>query len=348
MDNERFLELAARYVSGAASPEEISLMQKLIQDPQYAVLLRKVNDVWLAGGKASLRIEYNTERGLDRLAEKLRKHEPFQRWGPNRRRFPSPTPRSAYFAMAGAVVAVLVMFVIRWYDMNVVPRSASVAWNEKSTRMGEKLVLVLPDGSTITLNGGSTVKYPAQYDAQSRDVYLEGEAYFEIVHNSAQPFIVHTGNVSTTDLGTKFDVSAFASDSTIFVALEEGEVEVRSTFADTLGRVSVLQPSQQFIFNRYSGTSGVESFDRRKTSGWKDNEFVFDNERLSTVLKKMERAFGVKFEVSDSVLTQRLIKADFHNESVWSVAQILKKATGLSYVAVTDNNSLKKLIFSKN
>jgi transmembrane sensor len=349
MDEQHFFELAARYVSGLASDDEIELLHLLLKDQRFADLFRKVNDVWLDAGKTGKAAEFNTERGLDRLAGKLRKHEPVFRWGPNRRRFARTMyNRSAYYVMAGAVVFILLLFGIRMFEMDISTQSAARAWIEKSTRKGEKIILSLPDGSTITLNADSKIKYPAQFTLPSRDVFLEGEAYFSVAHDSARQFIVHTGRVSTTDLGTKFNISAFPSDSTIAVSLEEGTVAVASGNVDKAHRALVLAPSEQFIFNRRSGSSTVGSFDPRKTSGWRNNLFVFDNEPLSTVLVKMEREYGVKFEVSDTALTRRFIKADFHNESAWTVAEILKKATGLSCRAVTEENTLKKFIFTKN
>jgi ferric-dicitrate binding protein FerR (iron transport regulator) len=348
MTDERFFDLAVRYVSGAATAQEIEHMQVLLTEEHYADLFRRVNEVWLAGGKAILRTEFDANRGYERLAEKMRKHEPLVRWGPNRRRFPVAAPRMAYVAMAGAVMLVVLLFGIRFYDLHRASQGTSIAWNEKSTRMGEKLVLTLPDRSIITLNGGSTVKYPSQFADGARTVYLEGEAYFEVIHDPAHQFIVHAGAVSTTDLGTKFTISAYPADADVAVSLDEGSVEVADERTGSAPAPVVLSPSQQFLLNRSDGSHHVGKFDPRRVSGWRENRFVFDNERLSSVFAAMERAFGVRFETADPTLAQRRIKAEFHNETVWTVAEIIKKATGVPYHAETENNSLKKIIFAKN
>lgn len=124
------------------------------------------------------------------------------------------------------------------------------------------------------------------------------------------------------------------------------DVAFRRPDAQTSG--IVLSPSQQFSFNRVSGTSGVRPFDARSSSGWKDNLFVFDNEPLARVLKVMERQFGVRLVLADSASARRIIKAEFRNESVWTVAEILKKATGLSYTTVKEQDALKKIIFTRS
>jgi transmembrane sensor len=346
MEDQNFLELATRYVSGAASAEEIELLQSLLKEEYYAELFRKVNSTWLEAGKSAREPHFDTERGLNHLAERLRKHEPFVRWGPNRRRFPNSKYSAFYFGVAAATVTVILLACIQIYELEFRKHPAEAAWIEKRTGMGEKLVVSLPDGSTITLNADSQLKYPALFDGHAREVTLQGEAYFEVTHDSLKSFIVRTGKVSTTDLGTRFNVSAYPSDTTITVSLDEGKVEVAANEARVNG--IVLAPAQQIVYHRTSCATQVGPFNSRAASGWKDNFFLFDNVPLSTVFEKMERHFGVKFELADTAVTQRIIKAEFHNESVWTVAEILKTTAGLTCTLITDQNSLKKIVFSKN
>jgi transmembrane sensor len=348
MDERRFIELASRYIAGAASAEEIEQLQKLLHDDRFAELFRKLNQTMLHAAKAGTQTEYDTERGLTRLAEKLRKHDPAFRWGPNRRRFPKPAFAGMYYGVAASIAFVVMLAGIAIYRADLSTQSALAAWNEKSTRMGEKLVIELPDRSTITLNADSRVKYFARFDAPTREVFLEGEAFFDVKHDPVHPFIVHTGAVSTVDLGTKFNISAFPADTTISVSLEEGMVQIALDRAGARNTGIVLSPSREYVFYKPSRTAVIHPFDPRKASGWKDGVFVFDNEPLSRVLVEMERAYGVGFECADTAQTRRIIKADFKNESVWTVAEILRKATGLSYRAVKEQQTLKKFIFSKN
>ena len=344
MEEQNFFELATRYVSGAASAEEIGLLQTLLKEEHYAELFRKVNSTWLEAGKNEREPHFDTERGLNHLAERLRKHEPFVRWGPNRRRFPHASYIPLYSGLAAAIVTVILLAAIQIYELEFRKHPADIKWIEKRTGMGENLVISLPDGSTITLNADSQLKYPARFDGHAREVALQGEAYFDVTHDSLKSFIVRTGKVSTTDLGTKFNVSAYPSDTTITVSLDEGKVEVAANEARLNG--IVLAPAQQIVYHRTSGATRVGPFNSRAASGWKYNFFLFDNVPLSTVLEKMERHFGVKFELADTAVAQRIIKAEFHNESVWTVVEILHKASGLSCTPVMEQDILKKFVFS--
>jgi Fe2+-dicitrate sensor, membrane component len=220
-----------------------------------------------------------------------------------------------------------------------------MTWNEKKTVMGEKIIVTLLDGTSITLNADSKLKYPVRFGEESREVALQGEAYFEITHDADKPFIVHTGDVSTIDLGTKFNVKAFPNDKNITVSLEDGKVKVSARDRRAEKKEIILAPTQQFVYNKEDETSTIESFDFQKTSGWKDNILVFDNEPLSNVLIPLERYFGVKFEIADQSLASRLVKANFRNESFWTVVKVIEKATGLTYKTTKENNELKKIVF---
>jgi len=211
--------------------------------------------------------------------------------------------------------------------------------------MGEKSIVTLLDGTTITLNADSKLKYPVRFGEDSREVILEGEAFFEVAPDANKPFVVHTGNISTTDLGTKFDVSAFPNEETIRISLEEGKVNVSThTVAPQKGDV-ILSPTQQLIYNKENESSTIEQFDMQKALGWKDNILIFDNEPLSRALKPLERYFGVTFDIADRSLANRKIKANFKNESFWTVVKVLEKATGLSYTTIKERNELKKIVF---
>jgi ferric-dicitrate binding protein FerR (iron transport regulator) len=213
--------------------------------------------------------------------------------------------------------------------------------------MGEKIIVTLLDGTKITLNADSKLKYPMRFGEESREVYLEGEAYFEVTHNNQKPFVVHTADVLTTDLGTKFNICAFPNEESITVSLEEGKVEVSTGISGTKKNDVFLSPTQQLIYNKEEETNRIEQFDFQKAIGWKDNVLIFDDETLSKVLISLERSFGVKFEIADQSLANRTIKANFKNESFWTVVNVLEKATGLTYKTSRENNEFKKVVFYK-
>ncbi len=223
----------------------------------------------------------------------------------------------------------------------------ALAWHEKNTKMGEKFIVTLIDGTNITLNADSKLKYPVRFGEDAREVYLEGEAYFEVTHDAKKPFIVHTEDISTTDIGTTFNISAFPNENNIEVSLVDGAVKVSTNAAGFRKGDVILEPTQQLIYNKEDETNKIKTFDDQKTSGWKDNVFIFDNEPLSKVFVDLERAFGVKFELTDKSFSSKKIKANFKNASLWTITEVIRKATGLQYKTVKENNETKRIVFYK-
>ena len=346
MKKEEFFWLTTRYLSGEASAHEVERLNLLLKQSKYATLFNIINERWEKAGQGESLTDYNIERGTKILTAKIRNHSPSFQWEKEVKQERIFIYQPIFIRIAASFAFLIILVAGTLFVVNVLKqRFISMAWNEKKTVMGEKSIITLLDGTKITLNADSKLRYPVRFGEQSREVSLEGEAYFEVTRDANKPFVVHTGNVSTTDLGTKFNVSAFTNEETIVVSLEEGKVEVSTNKSGTQKEDIVLLPTQQLIYNKDKETSKIDLFDSQKTIGWKDNILVFDNEPLSKVLIPLERYFGVKFEIADQSFANCIIKANFKNESFRTVTEVITKATGLKYKTIAENNEIKKIVF---
>lgn len=224
-------------------------------------------------------------------------------------------------------------------------KTDSVVWNEKITSSGEKSIITFSDGSIITLNADSKLRYPVQFDDNKREVYLEGEAFFEVHHDTIHPFIVHSENLSTTDLGTIFDISAYHENKTIAVSLLEGRVKVIRGEKEKTDEIAVLKPKEQLQYNKEKSLSSFEQFDSLEVVGWKDNIYKFENASLGKVLSQLERAFGVNFKLNDQSVLAQKITAKFEKNSIKTISEVIKSLTGLDYKIVERNNDKKEVQF---
>jgi ferric-dicitrate binding protein FerR (iron transport regulator) len=346
MEKEEFFVLATKYLSKEASAHEIERLHTFLGQKKYSTLFKTVSDQWEKAGGTETVPAGTLERGLNLLNAKLRRYHPSFQWEkeaqPNKVFMYHPV----FIRIAAAFAVLLILATGTIFLIDVLKqRSDVIAWNEKKTVMGEKSIVTLLDGTRITLDADSKLKYPARFGEESREVSLEGEAYFEVTHDDAKPFIVRSGGVTTTDLGTKFNINAFPDEENIIVSLEEGKVEVSTSGSRKMKEEIILTTAQQLTYNKDKGTNKIEQFDLQKAVGWKDNILVFDNEPLSKILLPLERYFGVKFELADQSLANRTVKANFRNESFWTVVKVIEKATGLSYKTNKENNELKKIVF---
>ena len=346
MNEEQFIQLTTKYLSKGASVEEIEILFSMRKQSKYSALFARISRQWNKTAHKDSDDAFDVENGLKRLAASIRNYDPSFQWEQKaqQKHFMFFQPISSRIA---ASCAVLILFIasILLVSHFLILRPAATAWNEKRTMMGEKAVVTLLDGTKIMLNADSKIKYPVRFGEESREVLLQGEAYFEVTHNVEKPFKVRTGNISTTDLGTKFNIKSFPYEKSITVSLEDGIVEVSTNQSSKEINGIILAPAQQIVYNKENETSTVKPFDNQKVSGWKDNILIFDNEPFSEVCISLERYFGVKFEIADLSVSSLPIKANFNNESFWTVVKVIKKATGLTYKTSMENNELKKIIF---
>lgn len=340
MNKEKFVELVTRYLSNKATLDEVEQLRILLEQNDYQELYNWILDKWTLSVEKDTPV-FDLQSGLNKLTKKIRANEPSFNW--KNKKVPLFRHHTNLLKVAASVVLFIVGTLFLLNHFTVSPKQLTL--NEKSTLVGQKSILTLFDGTKITLNANSKLKYPTHFGETSRDVYLEGEAYFEVVHNSHKPFIVHTNEISTTVLGTKFNVCSFSDEDNIEVSLVEGKVTVSNTEDENSGEV-LLKPKEQFIYNKKRHKTEVRKFNIVKVVGWRDNTFIFNNEPLGIALKKLERAFGVKFELSAKNKVKRYrLKANIKNESFWGVVETIKYATGLEYKVISENNEIEKVMF---
>jgi len=166
----------------------------------------------------------------------------------------------------------------------------------KNNPSGIKSFVILPDGSKVKLNSESYIEYFQDF-RNGRTVKLVGEAFFDIVRDTLQPFVVETGDLNINVLGTSFNVEAFPFEENVKVALVTGKVEIQKREGFNIATLNYLDPKEMIVFNHQSSEYEIKTFDYNSTLGWKDGNLVFQEERFDEVIKKLERWYGVEIKV---------------------------------------------------
>jgi ferric-dicitrate binding protein FerR (iron transport regulator) len=205
--------------------------------------------------------------------------------------------------------------------------------------------LRLEDGTIITLNAGTTLKYPPHFNGKIREVFLEGEAFFKVIHDQEHPFVIHTKDFDVHDLGTEFNVRAYSQDKSAEATLIQGAIEVVLK-DDPDSRIS-LKPLEKIIFykekhmlEKSSGDSGtaLENSVKARTeaaihfkvtpvaprpadslieeTAWTKNEFVFKSEVFEDLALRLERWYGVNISFEAGDIKQYRFTGTFTNETV--------------------------------
>jgi transmembrane sensor len=230
--------------------------------------------------------------------------------------------------LIAAASVMLLAFGIWWLQTRTgEPRLAEV-----KTGYGEVKHILLPDSSTVILNANSSMRIPQQWtddDSKGgREVWLEGEAYFEVQKKSSTraKFVVHTDLVDVEVLGTRFNVNTRRQHS--IVSLEEGKVQlsVHGEVESVLEKKApmVLRPGQVVDITRASTVRVSNEKDVTGLSGWSRNEFHFDNTSLTEVARLIDDTYGYKMVVADTTLFQRSISGDLRASNVQELVKVLE------------------------
>ena len=186
----------------------------------------------------------------------------------------------------------------------VASRHDNVELLQYSVAAGHTGQLILPDGTIVMANAGTTIVYPDRFVGTTRTVYLSGEANFDVYRDPEHPFIVKTPLLAIKALGTRFDVQAYPEDRLTLTTLESGKVSV-SSLADTT-QSFILRPDQQLSYDRLTHDFQMRNVDVSVTSGWIAGELNFINCPVENIITVMERHYGVAIKADPSIFTNDL------------------------------------------
>lgn len=168
---------------------------------------------------------------------------------------------------------------------------------------GKRAKITLSDNSSIWLNSGTKLIYPARFASDKREVYLEGEAIFEVSHDTEHPFHVITPNVEIKVLGTIFNISAYKDDQTTSAVLESGSVELSYTGGSIFGKSkSLMVPGMLAVYDPQKRSLEQTRVNTKNFISWRDGYLTFEQQPLSGILKKIARYYNVTILLKDQEL----------------------------------------------
>jgi len=181
--------------------------------------------------------------------------------------------------------------------------------------------LTLPDGTSVILKSGSTLHFPEEFRGRTREVILSGEAYFDVKHMNSKPFIIHTGNVKTTVLGTAFDVKAWPGQKNVIVSVTRGKVRVE----DDKKVLAVLVRNEQLKYNGVELAEVVKKVVAEKiVTDWTKEDMVFDHVALGSIAQTLGNRYGVNITITNLQLAKAEIVSAFSGtESLQNVLDVL-------------------------
>lgn len=223
--------------------------------------------------------------------------------------------RAAKYALVACPAFALALVLGLWFgkdsDKNVVPPAPEVLYSEMVSGHGDVVELTLFDGSHISLNSETSLVYPESGGASRRELYLRGEAMFEVAKDSEHPFVVHAGGSQIVATGTKFNVRSYGDEDQTTTTLVEGGVEVLIP-----GQVHpiTLTPGMALVVDNRTSDVSLFKVAEGAMPKWQDGEFNAYHLTLAQICRDMERRFGVKIMIADSRIASKVYYASFVND----------------------------------
>ena len=209
---------------------------------------------------------------------------------------------------------------------------------------GKRSRITLSDGTKIWLNSGSRLVYPSEFAEGKREVYLDGQAYFAVAHDTERPFYVQTDRMDIKVLGTEFDVSSYGDDRKVSAVLAKGSIELL-TQKDSFwgGQRSQMMPGTRAVYDGISKRAQIDKVNVDEYSSWKDGYLIANHQTLKEVFKKLSRYYKYDFTILDEEVGMETFSGslDLH-EDIDQMVIGLADATSLKY-----HKSERRFIFEK-
>lgn len=300
--------LIQRYITGNAETDECRKINDWMgQDPENRKLVRELEEIWNLTPAESFNVDVQQAWEKFRNKNHVNIHENSKSIGYESRK----DSRSSLYMLRVAAV-ILVALLSGLFAQNHLKTIEGDAFRqagtfnvlqELDTEKGEKARVTFSDGTRVTLNSASSVKFPQEFHGAKREVFLDGEAYFEVAHNPDKPFIVHSQDARIEVLGTEFNVRGWSEDPTLEVIVRGGTVSVESTTLQPNERSEViLTEGLKTEIQRGRNPFEPVRVDPIKHLLWTSGGIHFDNEPFRGVVRSLERRFNVNITVGDETL----------------------------------------------
>ena len=232
-----------------------------------------------------------------------------------------------FYSVAAVVLLFLSLGSIMWYT-GIIPGKNMVTI---AAANGVRTEIFLPDGSRVWLNSNSSLKYNKNFDEDTRKLWLEGEAFFNISHNPSRPLFVKTKSIEVEVLGTRFNLLSVPNQKRLEATLVSGSIKLSSSNKSSKQSVQLI-PGQKAHWNEGTNQFLVQEVNTSNVTRWVNNQLRFDNETFGNIVQQLEMTFGVKIEVPQELAQTYRFTATFTDESIFEIFNLLKITAPIDFL----------------
>ncbi|PTQ94167.1 FecR family protein [Mucilaginibacter yixingensis] len=335
MNQEKFVRLITKELVGELTFQEAKELEDLLKEDSINQARYNIIREYVAGEQVA---EKSNMQLLEKVRQKIAAKE-------SQIDIAQPKRKSgAWLAKVAAMLLVAIATAILFYTYPTgkKPELTHLVNTPNATRKK----LILSDGTQIVLNADSKIQFPDKFEGDTREVRLTGEAYFDVHHDPAHPFIIHTGKMDVKVLGTAFNIKAYADDNFSETTLLRGKIQV--TLRDRPSDIITLKPTEKLVVNYSSpadrgdrnGSTNVAlpkiTYLQKKDSmvvetSWLSNKIVFQDEEFAELAKKLERTYNVHIEFENERVKQLVFTGIFEQENIEQALHAMSLISPFTY-----------------
>lgn len=313
VNREKIDELVYHFVKGDITAEDLGILDAYIrQSEDNRQYVRDLREIIFTHQMMTTNKKHDVEAAIARFHRYLANKEK-----PQLKILP-------WKKMLGvAAVILLILLPIVGYFLGKSELQRHFAMIETSAPKGSLLDVTLPDGTTVRLNSGSTIRYSQGFGIINRDIHLQGEGFFSVSHDENLPMKVVTRDIVVYDLGTSFKVSGYVEDKETMIELYEGKLEFDNLITHHEGYF--LHPGEKVVVDKTTGKVSREKIKKTKEDGKRMNDLYFEDATLVDIVRVLSRTYGVRIDVDSSVAEKRFHL--FFDRNAIRIDQILNEMT---------------------
>lgn len=342
MQDQFDIDQLVHYLAGECTEEQRAEIETWIEDDEeHQRLVQNLEQVWAAAASPGSLGDWDVDALWERLHARMENYE--EQPARPRKRNPAPaherrrrqsararSPWSATIRVAGILILITAAIIgIQQLVVEQPDEPTLVTMREIATEPGQRGQVTLSDGSQVHLNVASKITMPAQFAADAREIYLHGEAYFDVEPDDNRPFIVHANEAVIQVLGTSFNVQSYNENVPVVVVVAEGKVAV-NTDADPAGEGVLLTQGQMAAVQDHA-LQKSETVDLDYYLAWRDRRLLFVDAGFEEVKRKLERWYDLEIQLADSSMALGALNATFTDESMSEILNIVSLSLGLRH-----------------
>jgi ferric-dicitrate binding protein FerR (iron transport regulator) len=337
--NKTDLNLIARYLSSQCSVDDIERVEKWKEaDKRNQKILEILKHFWAKEKAPVEKIDINKcwqevseEAGITPVIKSEEKDRSSERESENTTISILIRHRYKRVMRYAALLLVIIALPLVWKTIQTSFRSPGVGeLQEISVNNGERKNVLLLDGTKVTLDSGTQFRYPSKFKENNREVFLNGEGYFEVHSDYKKPFIIHANHAVIRVIGTKFNVRAWRDIQKVKVAVIEGKVSLNSEKGNDNAEV-IISKGHMSVLSLKGKPSTPLLVDVNKELGWINREIEFEDVSLLEVLTQLERWYNVTFVPPDNLASFDSLNINIENNPLEDILELIAAITRLNY-----------------